>query len=129
MCRSGTHALFSAIWGVRCPQMLKMTCTTPPQLFKKIRLPVFLAILENRKVKKKPVKISGFSDYAENWYTGIFGISKTENDLSFSQKGLQSPVEAIGRFLQKPFFGSLTSLVILEKWLLASFNANVTIFI
>ena len=80
-------------------------------------------------MKKKPVKNSGFSNYAENWHTGVFGISKTKNELSFSTKDLQSPVEAIGRFSQKPFFGSLTSLVIFKNWLLASFNTHVTIFI
>ena len=108
--------------------MFKMTCTTPLN-FSKNKIVGIFSHFGKPEGKKKPVKISGFSDYAENWYTGIFGISKPENDLSFLQKGLQSPVEAIGRFLQKPFFGSLTSLVILEKWLLASFNANVTIFI
>ena len=120
---------FASIWGVRRLRMLKMTTVTPPQLFKKIRFPVFPTILEYRKVTQKPVKISGFFNFAQNWYRGVLDIRKTENDLGFSKNHLQSPVEAIGRFWEKPLFDRLLLLIRCKRWFLSSANINMTLLL
>ena len=56
-------------------------------------------IFTDRKSGKKPVEISGFSNWAENLYRKVSDIK--EHD--FSHFLLQSPVDAIGRFNKKRF--------------------------
>ena len=60
-------------------------------------------IFTNRKSAKTPVKISGFSNFAEIVHREILDIKGRDYDISFWDFYLQSPVEIIGSFSKKRF--------------------------
>ena len=60
-------------------------------------------IFTDRKSGKKPVKISGFSNFAEIVHREVLDIKERDYDISFWDFFLQSPVETIGRFSKKRF--------------------------